>query len=62
MKAVILAGGLGTRMAPFTHVLPKPLIPINGKTVLSHIIESFENSGIKNFWFTLNFKSNLLGL
>ena len=60
IDAIIMAGGLGTRMAPFTHVLPKPLIPINGKTVLSHIIESFENSGIKNFWFTLNFKSNLL--
>ena len=34
MKAVILAGGLGTRLAPFTNVIPKPLLPIGDKSVL----------------------------
>ena len=36
-----MAGGEGTRMKPFTKILPKPLIPINEKSVLEHIIENF---------------------
>ena len=37
----IMAGGKGTRLAPFTDVLPKPLLPLNKKTVIEHIIEKF---------------------
>jgi len=37
MKALILAGGLGTRMHPFTYVVPKPLMPYNNVPILEHI-------------------------
>ncbi len=60
VKVVIMAGGLGTRLEPFTSILPKPLIPINGKPIIRHIIESLKSGGIKNFWITLNYKSILL--
>lgn len=58
--AVIMAGGLGTRMIPFTDVLPKPLIPLSGKPVINHIMENFEQYGIKTIWITLNYKRQLL--
>jgi len=58
--AVIMAGGLGTRMLPFTEVLPKPLVPINGKPILSYILDSFEKYGVNKFWLTLNYKSLLI--
>ena len=48
-SVVIMAGGKGTRMHPITKILPKPLIPLNEKPIISHIIESFTGSGIRNF-------------
>lgn len=48
MKAVILAGGKGTRLSEFTKEIPKPLIPINGKPVLEYGIENFALYGIKD--------------
>lgn len=60
IPVVIMAGGLGTRLAPFTSILPKPLIPINNKPVIKHIIDTLFDSGIRNFWITLNYKSVLM--
>ncbi len=60
IPVVIMAGGKGTRLQPFTKVLPKPLIPINGKTVIEHIIESFLKNGSENFYVTVNYKSKIL--
>ena len=40
MKAVILAGGLGTRLRPITYKTPKPLVPLVGKPLVMHIIDS----------------------
>ena len=60
IPVVIMAGGVGTRMKPFTNVLPKPLIPINDKTVIEKIIESFVNVGINNFLISINFKGKIL--
>ena len=57
---VIMAGGKGTRMEPFTNVLPKPLVPINEKPVIEHIIEKFTLFGAKNFYLTVNYKSRIL--
>ncbi len=57
---VIMAGGLGTRLEPFTSVLPKPLIPINNKPVIRHIMDALSSSGIKKYWITLNYKSVLM--
>jgi|TARA_B100001964_G_scaffold243056_1_gene319841 dTDP-glucose pyrophosphorylase len=57
---VIMAGGKGTRLEPFTNVLPKPLIPINEKPVIEHIIERFIKNKVYNFFITLNYKSKIL--
>ena len=58
---VIMAGGKGTRLEPFTNVLPKPLVPINEKPVIEHIIEKFVNNNNNvNFFITLNYKSRVL--
>jgi NDP-mannose synthase len=46
MRAVILAGGLGTRLRPYTTVIPKPLVPIGDRPVLEHIIHSLTRHGV----------------
>ena len=60
LNFIIMAGGRGTRLAPFTKVLPKPLLPINDKPVIQHIIERFLNYGAKQFFISVNYKSLLL--
>lgn len=57
---VIMAGGRGTRLEPFTKVLPKPLIPVHDKTIIEHIIDRFTSFGVKNFYLTINYKSRIL--
>lgn len=47
MKAVILAGGLGTRLQPYTTFLPKPMLPLGEKPLLEHLIEWVKYNGIK---------------
>ncbi len=58
---VIMAGGKGSRLDPFTKILPKPLIPIGEKTVVEIIIDKFfiEND-IRNFYLTLNHKAKII--
>lgn len=60
VPVVIMAGGKGTRMAPFTNVLPKPLIPIGEKTILELIIDRFTEYGIMNYFFTLNYRAEMI--
>lgn len=48
MKAVILAGGLGTRLRPYTTIIPKPLVPIADRPVIEHIIRSLAACGINS--------------
>jgi dTDP-glucose pyrophosphorylase len=57
---VIMAGGKGIRLKPFTEVLPKPLIPIGNKTALEHIIDNFFDKGFNKFLISVNFKSKLI--
>src|ERR687887_2279392 len=45
MKAVILAGGLGTRLQPYTFFIPKPMLPLGNKPLLEYIIEWLKNEG-----------------
>jgi len=60
MPVVIMAGGEGSRLKPFTNILPKPLIPLNDKTVIEKILDSFTDSGFQNFFLTVNFKGKIL--
>ena len=48
-KAVLLAAGRGTRMRELTNALPKPMLPVQGKPVLQHIIEGLRDSGLTHF-------------
>ena len=57
---IIMAGGKGTRLEPFTNVLPKPLVPINEKPVIEHIIEKFTENKVSNFFITSNYKSKII--
>ena len=60
VSVVIMAGGKGTRMAPFTKVLPKPLIPIHDKSIIEHIVERFTDIGCSDFHLTVNYKGKIL--
>ncbi|MEA3230032.1 MAG: nucleotidyltransferase family protein [archaeon] len=55
MKAVILAGGKGTRLRPLTYAVPKPLLPINEKPMLEHIIVHLKNHGITEFIISIGY-------
>ncbi|WP_022668253.1 nucleotidyltransferase family protein [Desulfospira joergensenii] len=57
---VIMAGGKGTRLEPFTKVLPKPLIPVGDKPVIDHIIERFRAFGANQFFFTINYMAKIM--
>ena len=57
---VIMAGGKGTRLKPYTEVLPKPLLPINKKPAIRHILEKFQNHKPSKFFITVNYKAELL--
>jgi NDP-sugar pyrophosphorylase family protein len=48
-KAVVLAGGRGTRMRELTADLPKPMIDVRGKPILRHIVEGLRDAGIREF-------------
>lgn len=60
MKAVILAGGLGTRLKPFTEIIPKPLLPIGEKSVLEIQIEHLKNNGFNEIILATNYKSEYI--
>jgi NDP-mannose synthase len=60
LKAVILAGGLGTRLKPFTSTIPKPLLPIGEKAVLEIQIEKLANYGFKEIFIATNYKSEFI--
>jgi NDP-sugar pyrophosphorylase family protein len=60
MKAVILAGGKGTRLAPYTTVFPKPLMPIDGMPILEVIVRQLAHFRIKEMIFTVSHQSEPL--
>ncbi len=60
MKAVILAGGLGTRISEESHLKPKPMIEIGGKPVLWHIMKAYSHYGINDFIICLGYKGYVI--
>ena len=60
MQAVILSGGLGTRLRPFTEVIPKPLLPIGEKAVLEIQIEHLKANGFEHIFLATNYKSDYI--
>ena len=60
MKIVILAGGLGTRISEYTKTMPKPMIEINGKPLIYHIMKHYSKYGFKNFYIALGYKGEVI--
>jgi dTDP-glucose pyrophosphorylase/CBS domain-containing protein len=60
MPVVIMAGGKGTRLAPYTKVLPKPLVPVGEKPVTEHIMDRFAEFGCTRFAMSVNYQANLI--
>ena len=60
MKAVILAGGQGTRISEETYLKPKPMVEIGGKPILWHIMKSYSHYGINEFVICLGYKGYLI--
>jgi len=53
MKAVILAGGMGTRISEYTKTIPKPMIKVSGKPILHRIIDHYIKYGVSEFYIAL---------
>lgn len=60
MKVIILSGGLGTRISEYTTLIPKPMIPINGKPIIEHIMEIYSKYGYEDFYLALGYKSEII--
>lgn len=60
VPCVIMAGGKGTRLYPYTKILPKPLIPIGDTPILERIFNRFVEFGVKRFYLTVNYKKNMI--
>ena len=60
VKAVLLAGGRGTRLAPYTSVLPKPLMPVGNRSILEILVEQLEDAGIVDITFSVGYLSHLI--
>ena len=59
-RAIILAGGKGSRLKPFTKILPKPLMPIGKFTILEIVIKQLRYYGFKYITITVNHQANLI--
>lgn len=60
LPVIIMAGGFGSRLKPLTNVLPKPLLPIDDKTIIEHIMDRFVDVGCNEFHISVNFKADLM--
>lgn len=60
MKAVVLAGGLGTRMRPYTFTVPKPLLPLGDRPLLDYIITHLAQCGIRDIVLALGYQAQLI--
>ena len=60
MKVVILAGGFGTRISEYSKTIPKPMITINKKPIIIHIMEHYFKHGFSDFYIALGYKSSVI--
>ncbi|MFC1488307.1 glucose-1-phosphate cytidylyltransferase [Thermodesulfobacteriota bacterium] len=60
MKVLILAGGMGTRLAEETQVRPKPMVEIGGRPILWHIMKHYSHYGFKEFYIALGYKGEMI--
>lgn len=60
IPVVIMAGGKGTRLYPYTKILPKPLIPIGDIPIIERIMDRFYSYGVGNFYVTVNYKKEMI--
>jgi glucose-1-phosphate cytidylyltransferase len=60
MKVILLAGGLGTRLAEYTDSLPKPMVSIGGQPILWHIMQLFADYGHKSFYVACGYKAEVI--
>lgn len=60
IPVIIMAGGLGTRLYPYTKILPKPLIPIGDTPIVERIIDKFNDYGCSEFYLAVNYKKNMI--
>ena len=56
-QAVILCGGLGTRMRPYTNTMPKPMVPCNGMPFLWHLLQQLQDKGIRRFFLLTGYRA-----
>ena len=59
-QAVILCGGLGTRLRPLTENMPKPMAPVNGKPFLHYLIEQVRDQGIRRILLLTGYRSEMI--
>jgi NDP-sugar pyrophosphorylase family protein len=60
MNAVVMCGGLGTRLRPLTYAIPKPLLPVGEKPILELIIESLREHGIREIILSVGYRAELI--
>lgn len=60
MNVVLLAGGSGTRLAEYTHSIPKPMVPVGGRPILWHIMRRYAHFGHTKFIVALGYKSEII--
>jgi dTDP-glucose pyrophosphorylase len=60
IPVVIMVGGLGSRMGELTQDCPKPMLAINGKPILEHIVDRLSGQGFHDYYFAVNYKSSII--
>jgi len=60
LPVIIMAGGKGTRLKPLTNVIPKPLIPLDKKTIIENIMDKFADTGCNTFYISVNYKADMI--
>lgn len=60
IPVVIMAGGQGLRLRPFTNIFPKPLVPFGDKTIMEVILDQFESIGCHEFYMSVNYKADMI--